>query len=252
MAKICAIDLSQIEMRVAAHLSGDPDMIRELGPGGDIHGNTAKTIYKTTEEAVGPIRWKEMRNLAKVVGFGSLYGLAGPGLLKRTPTLGLTIDEANAFIEGFYHAYPQLKVWQDGIIRFTKQNGYAETILGRRRYFIDITSRDYDRRGEAERGCINHPVQGSAADFFKIATLKVFHFLKDADSAAKIVALVHDEIVLEAPDGEIAWLSENVPNLMANAIPLKLPVFVDFEFGQSWGSVKSHHPEKHPFPARTR
>lgn len=252
MAKICGIDLSQIEMRVAAHLSGDEAMIRELGPGGDIHSNTARTIYKTTEEEVGPKRWKEMRNLAKVVGFGSLYGLAGPGLLKRTPTLGLTIGEANDFISGFYIAYPELKVWQNGIITFCRKYGYAETILGRRRYFIDITSREYERRGEAERGAINHPVQGSAADFFKIAVLQVHKFLLQNESKSKIVALVHDELVLEAPDGEVAWLYETVPDIMANAIPLKVPVYVDFEFGQSWGTVKSPDPEKNPLPPRTR
>lgn len=250
MAKICGIDLSQIEMRVAAHLSGDEAMIRELGPGGDIHSNTARTIYKTTEEAVGEKRWKEMRNLAKTIGFGSLYGLGGPGLLKRTPTLGLTIEEANAFINGFYSAYPGLKVWQDSVIRFTRQNGYAETMLGRRRYFVDITSNDYERRGMAERGAINHPVQGSAADFFKIAVMNVRNFLLAEHSAAKIVALVHDELVLEAPDGEVAWLYETVPPIMASAIQLKVPVYVDFEFGQSWGTVTS--PEKSPLPPRTR
>lgn len=246
---ICGIDLSQIEMRIAAHLSGDEAMIRELGPGGDIHSNTARAIYRTTEEEVGEKRWKEMRSLAKVIGFGSLYGLAAPGLLKRTPTLGLTLEEAQGFIDGFYSAYPKLREWQQRVIAFCRRNGYAETILGRRRYFEEITSTDRERRGEAERGAINHPVQGSAADFFKLGVLGVYRWIHETGSRARIIALVHDELVLEAPNEELPALYEKIPPIMANAIPLKLPVFVDFEFGPSWGDVHAHDPEKWPFPA---
>lgn len=249
--QICGIDLSQIEMRVAAHLSGDAAMIRELGPGGDIHGNTARAIYKTTEEEVGPKVWKSYRNLAKTIGFGSLYGLAAPGLLKRTPTLGLSLAEAASFIAGFYSAYPGLQEWQESIRSFARRYGYAETILGRRRYFPEITSRDFEKRGEAERGAINHPVQGSAADFFKIATQKVYDFLRATQSSSRIVALVHDEIVLEAPNDEVRWLSKTIPPIMANAIALDVPVFVDFEFGASWGAVEGHDDEKHPWPSST-
>lgn len=245
---ICGIDLSQIEMRIAAHLSGDEAMIRELGPGGDIHSNTARAIYRTTEEEVGEKRWKEMRSLAKVIGFGSLYGLAAPGLLKRTPTLGLTLDEAQDFIDGFYRAYPKLRAWQQSVIAFCRRNGYAETILGRRRYFEEITSTDRERRGEAERGAINHPVQGSAADFFKVGVLGVYRWLRESGSRARIVALVHDELVLEAPNSELPVLYEKIPPIMANAIPLKLPVFVDFEFGPSWGDVHAYDAVKWPFP----
>lgn len=241
-------DLSQIEMRVAAHLSGDPAMIRELGPGGDIHGNTARTIYKTTKEAVGDATWKQYRDLAKIVGFGTLYGLAGAGLLKRTPTLGLTIQEANDFINGMYIAYPLLKEWQEETKRFTRINGYSETILKRRRYFPDITSRDFEKRGEAERGAINHPVQGSAADFFKVATQGVYDHLRLSGARTKIIALVHDEIVMEIPNDEVKWIAETVPAIMADAITLKVPVYVDFEFGPSWGEVKAFDAETHPYP----
>src|SRR5690606_38881515 len=113
------------------------------------------------------------------------------------------------------------------------------------------TSRDYDKRGEAERGAINHPVQGSAADFFKIAVMKVRDHLLASGSQSKIIGLVHDELVLEAPEGEIAWLYETVPPIMANAIELKLPVFVDFEFGLSWGDVHEPDKEKWPLPEAT-
>jgi len=236
---ICGIDLSQIEMRVAAHLCGDEAMIRELSEGGDIHSNTARAIYRTTEEEVGPKRWKEMRALAKTIGFGSLYGLAAPGLIRRAPTLNLTLKDAEEFIEGFYRAYPKLREWQRSVIAFARQNGYSETILGRRRYFEDITSTDRERRGEAERGAINHPVQGSAADFFKLGVLRTKRWIEENGSRAKIVALVHDELVLEAPNEELEWLYENIPPLMASAIPLKVPVFVDFECGPSWGEVEA-------------
>jgi len=192
--------------------------------------------------------WVMQQEGIPMITGNSLYGLAGPGLLKRTPTLGLTIEEANAFIEGFYTAYPILRVWQNNIRTFTRKHGYAETILGRRRYFPDITSSDFSKRGEAERGAINHPVQGSAADFFKIAVLKVYDYLKESQSQSKIVALVHDELVLEAPLAELRWLHETVPPIMASAITLDVPVYVDFEFGPSWGEVHEPDDEKWPFP----
>lgn len=191
--------------------------------------------------------WVMQQNGIPTITGNSLYGLAGAGLLKRTPTLGLTMEEANAFIDGFYATYPKLRTWQESVRVFTRRNGYAETILGRRRYFPDITSRDFDRRGEAERGAINHPIQGSAADFFKIATQKVYNFLLATEAQSKIVALVHDEIVFEAPDDEVKWLSKTIPSLMASAITLAVPVFVDFEFGQSWGDVHEYS-EKWPWP----
>jgi DNA polymerase-1 len=240
-------------MRIAAHLSGDESMIRELGPGGDIHENTIRQIFATELARGEPTvkRRKDMRLVAKTVNFGVAYGMAGHGLLKRTPTLGLTIEQADSFIKGVYDAYPGWREWQLDTIKFCKINGYAETMMGRRRYFPDITSRDFEKRGEAERGAINHPIQGSAADYFKTAALRVYRFMKASNCASKIIALVHDEIVIEAPDGEVQWLAETIPAIMASAVTLKVPVFVDFEFGQSWGTVKGFDPDKHPYPRST-
>lgn len=238
-------DLSQIEMRIAAHLSNDDAMLRELN-GGDIHDNTTKAIYKTTLEqqqslhgdAQGAKRWDNMRKTGKTVGFGSLYGLTAHGLLLRTPSLDLTIEEAADFIKSFYEAYPGLRNFQRQTILYVKRTGYAETMLGRRRYLPDITASDRMIRGEAERAAINVPIQGSAADFFKIACINVQNYLKSSGLKTRMINQVHDEIVMEGPQDELDILGENIPPLMANAIPLKVPVKVDMEFGESWGDLK--------------
>jgi len=224
-------------------MSGDEAMIREL-TGGDIHANTARTIYKRVEEDVSPAEWKNMRNLAKTVGFGSLYGLAAQGLILRTPSLDLTIEEAQAFIDGFYSAYPGLREWQAEIIRFTRKYGYAETISGRRRYIPDINASLPKYRSEAERQAINHPVQGSAADFFKVSTNNVRDFLISSGLRSRLIAQVHDELIIEAPEDELDVLAENVPGIMGTSYELAVPVPVDFEYGKSWGKLKVYEKDE--------
>ena len=243
--KICAVDLSQIEMRIAAHLSGDPDMIRELGPGGDIHSHSTRKIFKITEDSVDKREWKNKRDLAKMINFGTLYRLTGHGLVLRAPSANLSQDEAEEFIRELYATYPLFGQWQEDTIAFTRKHGYAQTITGRRRYFPEITNKIPSRRAEAERGCINHPIQGSAADFFKVAILNVKAFLEahpEESAGVRMIAQVHDELVLEAPDEAIPWLAEHTPKLMASAFELRVPVFTDFEYGQNWGDVHKYDP----------
>jgi DNA polymerase-1 len=238
---IVAADISQIEKRFSAHLSQDPDMLYYLSDKSrDIHGNTTTKMFGITKETVDAREWKNKRDTGKMIGFGIDYGLSGMGLILRAPQAGFTIDEANALIEAYYATYPGVREWQLKTKHFAYKHGYVESIMGRRRYIPEITSKSMDRRNEAGRQAINMPIQGSAADFFKAATLRVYDFIIRNNLATKIVALVHDEIVMEAPYEELDLLAANVPDLMANAIPLSLPVFIDFEVGDSWGEVKEY------------
>lgn len=234
---IAAPDLSQIEMRIAAHLSGDKAMITLLTEG-DIHDNTTRSIYGSRYESASREERKDMRFLAKTIGFGVLYGLTPDGLVMRTPTLQISRKEAEEFINAFYRSYPKLRPWQQRVIASTRKLGYAETILGRRRYLPDITSRDFASRTEAERQAINVPVQGSAADYFKLSILRVGEWLQANGLRTRLVNQVHDEIVMEAPKEEIPILAAIVPEIMSNVMKLKLPVKVDMEIGPSWGELR--------------
>lgn len=243
-----APDLSQIEMRMAAHLSDDENMIRLITEGMDIHDNTTTFITGKTEDEMLPLEWKNARFIAKTVGFGTLYGIGEQGVLMRTPTLKLTLDQARRFIDGFYGAYPGILAWQEAVRAFTRRNGYAETILGRRRYLPNITASDRAIRGEAERAAINVPVQGSAADYFKLCILSVHSLLQQMNLRTKIILQVHDEIVLEGPESEYDVLATEVFPIMTQVYPLKVPVKIDVEAGRSWGSLISYKKYKEGIP----
>lgn len=242
---IYAPDLSQIEMRLAADRSGDESMIHLITTGADLHNNSAYKMYKVTAEHIAsgqitPEDWKNMRYLAKTIGFGCLFGLTESGLLLRTPTLDLTLEDARGFINGFYDAYPGLRQWQRDTIDFVREHGYGLSILNRRRYFPDIRANQPKYRSAAEREAINFPIQGSAADYFKICLLRVMDFLNRANLKTKLIMQVHDEIVMEGPQEELDILEANIPELMATAIPLRVPVKVDFEWGTDWGHLHGH------------
>jgi DNA polymerase I len=251
---IFAPDLSQIEMRFAAHLSNDASMIDILhhhpdSIEGDIHSNSARGIYKTSEhaliavygEADGKKRWKNMRYLAKTIGFGTLYGLTAHGLLLRTPTLDLTIEEGTEFINEFYNTYPGLRTWQARVRQIVLRNGWYETILGRRRYFPEITARDRKLSMKARNECVNFPIQGGAADYFKLSIINVKRKLIELEAKTRLTNQVHDEIVMEGPKSELDMLATEIPPVMAgiaDMLRLRVPVFVDFEYGESWGSLQ--------------
>lgn len=251
---IYAPDLSQIEMRMAADLSGDETMIRLITEGLDIHDNTVEYIVQMSKKDYiakhGEAAWKVVRDIAKIVGFGTLYGIGEEGVLMRTPTLKLTAEQARNFINGFYGAYPRIKLWQEEVKAFTRRNGYATTMLGRRRYLPNITASDRGLRGEAERAAINVPVQGSAADYFKLCMLAVDKLLREMDLQTRIILQVHDEIVLEGPESEFDVLATEVFPVMTSVYPLKVPVKIDIEAGRAWGSLISYEKYKKgvPFP----
>lgn len=258
-----APDLSQIEMRIAAHLSGDFGMIAQLSdPKGDIHSNTARSIFRSSPEAMiavygdhlgdcpmgcecGKARWKNARYLAKTIGFGVLYGLTAEGLLMRTPTLELSIDEARDFIDKFYETYPKLREWQEGIRSFVRRNGYYTTILGRRRYFPEITSSDRGLASEAANAAVNFPVQGGAVDYFKLASLAVrakvhelgLHLGDRGVIPLRFINQVHDEIVLEGDKRHLEIIGTEVLPVMTNVYPLDVPVLADLDFGSNWGDL---------------
>lgn len=243
---IYAPDLSQIEMRMAADRSGDANMIHQLtDPDGDIHSNSAQNMYQVSKadlqerlgEKAGAADWANKRYTAKTVGFGTLYLLTPHGLILRTPTLKLSIQEAQRLIDGFYDAYPDLRVMQREIVDFTRANGYAETILGRRRYLPDILATDRQVRGEAERAAVNVPIQGSAADFFKLAVNAVSAKLTELELITYLCGQVHDEIIMQGPQSELDILRTEVVPLMGTVMELKVPVNVDFEYGTSWGDL---------------
>lgn len=241
---IVAADISQIEKRFSAHMSQDEAMLYYLADRGrDIHANTTFGLFGIRKGDVSDREYKNKRDTGKMIGFGIDYGLAGRGLMARAPQAGLTLEEADALIAAYYATYPGVHKWQIQMKQFTYKHGYAETILGRRRYIPEILSKSSSRRNEAARAAINHPIQGSAADYFKLATLGVYNYLRSANLLTRIIALVHDEIVMEAPLDEVDKLAENVPHIMANAMELRVPVFVDFEVGPSWGEVKEWKPK---------
>ena len=246
--KIVAPDLSQVEVRFAAHLSQDPNMLAQMrDPNGDVHAQAAYKIYNLTPEDVEAGRvpdWKNKRYTSKMTVFGSFYGLTGHGLLVRTPQLKLTIQEADAYIEGVYKAFPGLREWQQKIIAFVRANGYAETILGRRRYFPNITASDPKLRKEAENAAINMPIQGSAADYFKMCMLAVGKRIRELNLRTRMIMQVHDEIVMEAPDDEIEILYREVTPLMTSVYPpMTVPMKIDFEIGPNWADLKAWSPE---------
>lgn len=237
---VSAPDLSQMEMRCAASLSGDEKMIALLSdPDGDIHSNTAESIYRLREDQVTPDEWKNMRYLAKTIGFGVLYWLTEHGLILRTPTLGLTLKQAKAFIDGMYNEYKRLRPWQLEVIRNAKRLGYGITLDGRRRYFPDLQADDRTLRQNAERAAVNFPVQGTAADRFKDVQLAVKDKILELEMETRLILQVHDELVMEGPEKELDLIASEIVPLMSEvaAKGLVVPVPVDLEYGPNWGEL---------------
>ena len=245
---IYCFDLSQIEMRIQAHLADCLPMKEVFWSGGDIHGNTTEGIFQTTRaallalhgDAAGAKMWDNHRYLAKTIGFGVLYGLTAQGLLARTPELELTLREAEAHIEGFFNTYPEIRDWQIGVRRFVTQNHFYETELHRRRYFPEVTARDQKIRAKALRECVNFPIQGGAADYFKLATIEVDSVLRENRLETVLINQVYDELVMEGPESERDVLGELIPPVMsgiAERMKMDIPVPVDFEYGHNWGEL---------------
>ncbi|MFN0244146.1 MAG: DNA polymerase I [Planctomycetota bacterium] len=224
---LLSADYSQVELRVMAHLSGDPGLVNAFAEGRDIHASTAAVIFGVAQVEVT----REMRSRAKAINFGLLYGM-GPARLARETSL--SVVEARQFIERYFASFPQVRAWIDGTLEKARKDGYVETILGRRRRFPDINSDDPRMRVFAENAAVNTPVQGSAADIIKRAMIDLERRLCESTLAGRMLLQVHDELVLEVPERELDLTRDLVRECMEHAVPLAVPLHVDFGHGANW------------------
>ena len=220
-------DYSQIELRVIAALSEDPNMISAFNKNLDIHSSTAAKVFNVKLEDVT----KEQRSNAKTVNFGIIYGVSAFGLSNQT---SLTRSESKLLIESYYDAYPKLKNYISSQINFARENGYVETILGRKRYLRDINSRNAIVRGAAERNAVNAPVQGSAADIIKIAMIKIHEKFQESNFESKMLVQVHDELVFEVHKKELEQVKKIIKIEMEQAYSFCVPLKVDMDQGLNW------------------
>ena len=226
---IISADYSQIELRLLAHFSGDPTMLKSYKNNEDIHLNTASEIFEVPINKIT----SQQRSLAKTINFGIIYGI-GP---KR---LSLQIDSdiktAKEYIEKYFSRYSRVKNYFEDTIGYTRENGYIETILNRKRYLKDINSKNFILRSANERAAINTPIQGSAADVIKLAMININQD-KELKNYAKLVIQVHDELVFECKKDKVDYVSKKVKNYMENSIKIKVPLKVDINKGQSWSDA---------------
>jgi DNA polymerase-1 len=225
-----AADYSQVELRILAHVSQDPELLDAFAKDQDVHARTAAAVYNIAIEDVT----KDKRNIAKTVNFGLIYGQSAYGLAQQT---GLDFDEAERFIATYFERYPGVRKWLDDTRALAYAQGYVETLLGRRRYFPELqtTRRAYaGRRAAAERQAINAPIQGTAADILKIAMIRLDRELEARALESKMVLQVHDEVVLEVPKNELDEAVRLVRTVMENAYTLDAPLKVDAEIGENW------------------
>ena len=225
---IFAADYSQIELRVLAHIANDEKLIEAFKHDQDIHTSTAQEVFHVDEVT------DDMRSQAKAVNFGIVYGMSDYGLSQN---LGITRKEAGRFIDRYFETYPGVKTYMDEIIMEAKQKGYVTTLMNRRRYLPEITSRNFNQRSFAERTAMNTPIQGTAADIIKKAMIDLYEKLVEEKLKARILLQVHDELIIEAPKNEIDQLTKIVPAIMENTVQLKVPLKVDYAHGDSWFDV---------------
>ncbi|GAD11956.1 DNA polymerase I [Geobacillus thermoleovorans] len=228
---IFAADYSQIELRVLAHIAEDDNLMEAFRRDLDIHTKTAMDIFQVSEDEVTP----NMRRQAKAVNFGIVYGISDYGLAQN---LNISRKEAAEFIERYFESFPGVKRYMENIVQEAKQKGYVTTLLHRRRYLPDITSRNFNVRSFAERMAMNTPIQGSAADIIKKAMIDLNARLKEERLQARLLLQVHDELILEAPKEEMERLCRLVPEVMEQAVTLRVPLKVDYHYGSTWYDAK--------------
>ncbi|UCF06218.1 MAG: DNA polymerase I [bacterium] len=224
-------DYSQIELRIMAHLSGDPSLVEAFHDGIDIHTRTAARIYGIDEGEVDA----EKRSRAKTINFGVIYGMGARGLSRQ---LGIPVAEAKQFIEDYFASYPGVKAYIDRSIGQARERGYAETLMGRRRNLPDIASGDGRVRSFSERIAVNMPIQGTAADMIKVAMIDIDRGIRGRGLGSRMVLQVHDELVFEVPLNEREDIEELVRRSMESALRLEVPLEVEIGFGKDW--VEAH------------
>jgi DNA polymerase-1 len=224
---LLAADYSQIELRLIAELSGDAVMKKSFLNGEDIHRATAAKVFDVPLDEVT----REQRSNAKTVNFGIIYGVSAFGLSQQTD---LSRKEAKELIETYYNTYPTLKAFISEQIDFARENGYVETLLGRRRYLKNINSMNSIVRSGDERNAVNAPIQGSAADIIKIAMINIQKLLKEKNYKSKMLLQVHDELVFDIHKDELDILKPIIKHEMENAYKLSIPLTVDMGEGRNW------------------
>lgn len=229
--QILAADYSQIELRVMAHISGDPGLREAFINDEDIHATTAARVFGVAPADVS----RDMRRKAKEVNFGIMYGIGPFGLANR---LGITQTEAKEIIARYFERFPGVKQYIGDTLEQARNRGYVQTLHGRRRYLPEITSRNQNIRGNAERQAINMPIQGTAADMIKIAMVQLHAALVTGGYASRLLLQVHDELICEVPKDEAQRMMKLVPDTMAKAMPLAVPVKVDAGLGPNWLEAK--------------
>jgi len=230
-ATLLSADYSQIELRILAHISGEPHLIEAFLADEDIHVATAATLFSVEVPAVTP----DMRRLAKTINFGTIYGLSASGLSQRTE---LSNRDAAEFIKAYFARYPGIDAYVRRTIQQTKDIGYAETLLGRRRYLPEINATNFNIRSAAERMAINHPIQGSNADIIKIAMKRIQAEIEQRALRSRMVLQVHDELIFECAEDEVSTIAELAHRVMPASIELCVPVKVDVKAGPTWGDME--------------
>ena len=224
---IVSADYSQIELRLMAHMSGDPHLIEAFNRGMDIHTATAAKVFKVAEDQVT----KEQRSRAKTANFGIIYGISAFGLSQR---LGMTRTDSKALIEEYFINYPKVKEYMNNMIAMAKEKGYVETIYGRKRFLPDINSRNAVVRSFSERNAINAPLQGSAADIIKVAMTNIFRRISAEGLQSKMVLQVHDELVFDVVASEVEQICNIVTSEMENVLKLSIPLLAECGKGNNW------------------
>lgn len=226
-----AVDYSQIELRLLAHLSGDEHLVRAFNEGEDFHAETAARVFGVPVSEVTP----DLRSRAKAVNFGIVYGQQAYGL---SQSLHISMVEARDMIDRYYEAYPGVRTFLDNVVARAKQTGYAETMYGRRRHIPELKAKNPQLRGFGERTAMNHPMQGTAADIIKIAMARVSRRLEEEGFAAHMILQVHDELDFECPIDEVERLTTMVRDVMEHVVDLRVPLIAEASTGITWADAK--------------
>lgn len=226
-----AVDYSQIELRLLAHLSGDEHLVRAFNEGEDFHAETAARVFGVPVSEVTP----DLRSRAKAVNFGIVYGQQAYGL---SQSLHISMAEARDMIDRYYEAYPGVRTFLDNVVARAKQTGYAETMYGRRRHIPELKAKNPQLRGFGERTAMNHPMQGAAADIIKIAMARVSRRLEEEGFAAHMILQVHDELDFECPIDEVERLTTMVRDVMEHVVDLRVPLIAEASTGITWADAK--------------
>ena len=226
-ASLLSADYSQVELRILAHMSGDPALIRTFQEDEDVHTRTASEIFGLSPNEIT----SEMRRKAKAVNFGIIYGISAFGLAQD---IGVSNNEAKRYIDSYFSRYPLVREFIDRTINDAKTKGYVTTLFGRRRFIPEITSSTAAVRSFGERTAVNTPIQGTAADLIKLAMIHIQSELRKRKLRSQMILQVHDELVFEVPDDEIEIMKQVVKERMEGALALSIPIKVDMGVGRNW------------------